>query len=214
MTLIPTASQTLGPFFNFGLTTNAALGCLRRAGAQGESIRLEFRIIDGDAVPSPGDCMIEIWQPDSCGRYAHPLDPRAADADPNFCGFGRLETNPAGICVFETVKPGGVPGPDGRSQAPHINVVVFARGLLKHLYTRVYFAGDPSNLDDPVLALVPENRRATLLAQPARTAALVPENRPATLLAQPAPTAGLGDPALWRIEIRLQGEHETVFFDV
>ncbi len=191
MSRIPTASQTVGPFFNFGLTTNAALGVLARESAAGDRIRLEFQVLDGEGEPAPGDAMIELWQADARGCYAHSLDPRCGEADPEFCGFGRLETSAAGCCVFETVKPGRVPGPDGTLQAPHINVLVFARGLLKHLYTRVYFAGEPANGEDPVLALVPEERRATLLANPA------PDR-----------------PGAWHFVIRLQGENETVFFDL
>jgi len=181
MNLVPTASQTVGPFFNFGLTTNPHLGILAGGGVPGERIRLEFRVTDGDGAPTQGDCMIEIWQADSAGRYA----------EPGFGGFGRLETSPLGCCAFETIKPGRIAGSDGRLQAPHINVVVFARGLLRHLHTRLYFAGEPANAEDAVLALVPAERRATLLAQPAG-----------------------GQPQAWRLDIRLQGEGETVFFDV
>jgi protocatechuate 3,4-dioxygenase alpha subunit len=189
--LIPNASQTVGPFFNFGLTTNPSLGVLAREGAQGERIRLSFRVLDGDGLPTPGDSMIELWQADAQGRYAHPEDPRGAFADPGFAGFGRLETNPAGECVFESIKPGAVPGPDGRMQAPHINIMVFARGLQKQLVTRLYFAGDAATAGDPVLLLVPAARRHTLLAHP------IP-----------------GQPGLWHMDIRLQGDAETVFFDV
>jgi protocatechuate 3,4-dioxygenase alpha subunit len=191
MRLVPSASQTVGPFFNFALTTNPRLGILACEGAEGERIRLAFRVVDGDGAPTPGDSMIELWQADARGRYAHALDPRAGEADPNFYGFGRLETDANGVCAFDTVKPGPVPHASGATQAPHINVVVFARGLLKHLYTRVYFQGEPANAHDPVLALVPEERRATLLARPAA-----------------------GQPHTWSIEIRLHGEAETVFFDV
>src|SRR5450432_1970146 len=198
MSLIPSASQTVGPFFNFALSANSSLGTLAREGAEGDRIRLAFRVVDGDGVPTPGDSLIELWQADARGRYAHALDPRAGEHDPNFYGFGRLETDANGQCVFETVKPGPVPDGSGGAQAPHINVVVLARGLLKQLYTRVYFAGDAANARDPVLALVPEERRATLLA------------KPAALLAKPA----AGQPNTWSIEIRLQGEAETVFFDV
>ena len=150
-----------------------------------------FRVLDGDGAPTPGDSMIELWQADAHGRYAHALDPRAGEADPNFYGFGRLETDASGECVFETVRPGPVPDGNGGTQAPHINVVILARGLLKQLFTRVYFADEATNACDPVLALVPEERRATLLARPAA-----------------------GDPGLWSIEIHLQGDAETVFFDV
>src|SRR4051794_27393610 len=142
MSLIPTASQTVGPFFNFGLTANRGLGIMARDGAAGDRIRLAFRILDGDGVPTPGDSMIELWQADAAGRYPCLGSMTSVGADPNFCGFGRLETGADGVCVFDTIKPGRVPGSDGKLQAPHINVTVFARGLLKHLYTRVYFAGD------------------------------------------------------------------------
>lgn len=191
MRLTPSASQTVGPFFNFGLTTNHALGIMAPDGAEGEHITLVFRVIDGDGVPTPGDSMIELWQADSQGRYQHPDDPRSADADKNFCGFGRLETDADGVCVFETVKPGRVPNDEGGVQAPHINVTLFARGLGKPLRTRVYFAGDTGNDNDPVLSLVPAERRETLLATP------VP-----------------GRANAWAIEIQLQGDGETVFFDL
>ena len=190
MSYIPTASQTVGPFFNFGLTTDANLGKLAGPEAEGERIRLSFRVIDGDGAPAPGDAMIELWQADSAGRYQHPADARAGDPK-SFHGFGRMETDLDGRCTFETIKPGRVPAPDGSLQAPHINVLVFARGLLRHLHTRVYFQGDPANAADPVLALVPEQRRATLLAQPCA-----------------------GDPGAWSCDIVLQGDRETVFFDV
>lgn len=183
MMWIPTASQTVGPFFNFALTTNPGLGVLAKPGAQGERIKLEFKVTDGEGAATPGDSMIELWQSDSLGRYS--------GGDPNFQGFGRLETSVDGECAFETIKPGGVVGADGRMQAPHINVIVFARGLLKHLYTRVYFAGEPANSEDAALNVVPEDRRQTLLAQPVA-----------------------GQPNTWRMEIRLQGERETVFFDL
>jgi protocatechuate 3,4-dioxygenase, alpha subunit len=190
-TLIPSASQTVGPFFNFGLTTNHALGIMAPDGAEGEHITLIFRVIDGDGLPTPGDSMIELWQADSQGRYRHPVDPRSSSADKNFSGFGRLETDAKGVCVFETVKPGRVPSADGSAQAPHINVTLFGRGLGKPLRTRVYFADDAANADDPLLALVPAERRDTLLANPVA-----------------------GQTNAWAIEIHLQGEAETVFFDV
>lgn len=187
---IPTASQTVGPFFNFGLTANPRLGILAGPEVPGERIRLTCRVIDGDGAPAPGDAMIEIWQADAAGRYAHPLDAGESVPGP-FHGFGRLETDLDGCCTFETVRPGRVAAPDGDLQAPHINVIVFARGLLKHLHTRVYFDGDPANEADPVLGLVPRERRATLLARRTK-----------------------GHPADWGFDIVLQGDGETVFFDV
>lgn len=182
---IPTPSQTVGPFFNFGLTTNRNLGVVTTPDIPGERIRLTFRVIDGAGAPTPGDAMIEIWQADANGHYAHPLDKGA------FHGFGRLETDLDGCCTFETIRPGGVAMPDGGLQASHVNVVVFARGLLKHLHTRVYFDGDPANDTDPVFGLVPEERRATLLARRKET-----------------------DPTCWGVDIVLQGDGETVFFDL
>jgi protocatechuate 3,4-dioxygenase alpha subunit len=190
MRLIPTASQTVGPFFNFALTPDRSLGILTREGSEGERIRLAFRVVDGDGTPARGDALIELWQADARGRYAHAMDPLALEADPDFYGFGRLETDSDGECVFETVKPGPVPDGRGGVQAPHINVTLFARGLLKQVYTRVYFEGESANALDPVLSLVPEERRTTLLARP------------------------VGKDNTWFIEIRLQGEAETVFFDV
>ena len=191
MSLIPTASQTVGPFFNFGLTTNHAFGIMAPDGAEGEHITLIFRVIDGDGLPTPGDSMIELWQADSHGRYQHPVDPCSTAADKNFSGFGRLETDANGVCVFETVRPGRISSSDGSAHAPHINVTLFARGLGKPLRTRVYFAGEVANADDPVLALVLAGRRETLLAKPVA-----------------------GQAGAWAIEIHLQGEAETVFFDL
>src|SRR5579863_1183297 len=128
MSLTPSASQTVGPFFNFGLTTNPSLGSLAREGAEGERMRLQFRVVDGDGIPTPGDSMIELWQADARGCYARAADHRCGVADPNFYGFGRMETDSHGLCSFETVKPGRVPDAHGGLQAPHFNVAVFARG--------------------------------------------------------------------------------------
>ena len=93
MKLTPSASQTVGPFFNFALTSDRSLGVLAREGVAGQRIHLAFRVVDGDGAPTPGDSMIELWQADSQGRYADSLDSGAGEADPNFYGFGRLETN-------------------------------------------------------------------------------------------------------------------------
>ncbi len=187
MKLTPTPSQTVGPFFHLGLTNTRSVGCVAGKEAKGERLWLTLSVLDGDGVPVP-DAMIELWQADSDGNYAHQGDP---SGDGTFRGFGRSATAEDGSCAFETIRPGRVPGPHGIFQAPHINVSVFARGLLKGLCTRVYFAGDPANAEDPVLASVPENRRPTLLAQP-----------------DPSRSGS------WKLEIRLRGEGETVFFDV
>jgi len=183
-------SQTVGPFFHFALTTDAALGCLAREGARGERVHLVVRVFDGDGQPVP-DAMIELWQADAGGKYEDPEDGQEIVPDPAFCGFGRLATDDCGVCRFETVRPGRVPGVSGALLAPHVNVNVFARGVLWHLFTRIYFAGDPANDEDAILALVPADRRETLLAGPDASV-----------------------PGVWNFDVRLSGERETVFFDV
>ena len=190
MDLIPTPSQTVGPFFHLGCTTNHSISCIAGPNAKGERVRLICRVLDGVGV-AVDDAMIEIWQADSDGVYRHPADPRGQERDPNYSGFGRLATDKNGMCVFETIKPGRVPVDDGRLQAPHLNVCVFGRGIMKGLPTRIYFAGDPANGDCPILALVPEERRATLMAR-----------------------RDPGNPGGWYFDVRLCGERETVFFDV
>jgi protocatechuate 3,4-dioxygenase alpha subunit len=135
--------------------------------------------------------MVEIWQASPSGRYAHPADARPElPLEQGFVGFARCGTDDSGAFRFVTVKPGPVPFPDGRLQAPHLDVSVFARGLLKRLVTRMYFPDEAeANARDPVLSLVESaEERATLVAQPARD--------------------GL------RFDIRLQGDGETVFFAV
>jgi protocatechuate 3,4-dioxygenase, alpha subunit len=183
MDLTPTPSQTAGPFLHLGLTDLHSVARIAGDGVKGERLWLTFRVFDGDGIPVP-DAMIELWQADSAGRYS-------LDADEPFHGFGRLATAEDGSCTFETIKPGRVTGPGDAMQAPHINASIFGRGILKRLSTRIYFAGEPANATDPVLALVPENRRATLLAHPSQN----------------------GD-GIWNFEIRLRGDGETVFFDV
>ena len=186
--MVHTPSQTIGPFFHLSLTVDESAGCLAGPGAKGERIRLACRVLDGDGVPVD-DALIELWQADAGGTYDHPDDPQRGAHDRAFRGFGRLATDAQGLCVFETVRPGYVPGCNGALQAPHINVGLFARGLLKRAVTRMYFSGDPANDSDPVLELVPENRRETLMARP-----------------------HAGDGALWSFDIHLCGERETVFF--
>ena len=176
-----TSSQTVGPFFHFGLATNQPLGTLIRPGTPGEPIRLRVRVLDGDALPVP-DALLELYQADAGGEYGRPSDAES------FTGFGRLATDADGVCVFTTVRPGTVADGGGGLQAPHINVCLFARGLLRHLWTRIYFSGDAGLDTDPLLALVPESRRHTLMASPTADA--------------------------WEITFRLQGEGETVFFDL
>jgi protocatechuate 3,4-dioxygenase alpha subunit len=192
-----TPSQTVGPYFKYGLTPNgqydwndAFTGNLVTPDTSGERIRIEGRVFDGEGQPVP-DAMLEVWQADSQGRFADPQDKRALP-NATFRGFGRCGTDANGTYAFDTIKPGPVPDPDGKQQAPHILLAVFARGMLRHLYTRIYFADEAANGSDPVLALVPPDRRATLIA--------TREN-------------GNGN-AIYRLDLRLQGDRETVFFDV
>jgi protocatechuate 3,4-dioxygenase, alpha subunit len=185
--LTPTPSQTVGPYLHLGLTDTHSIPRVAGDGTKGERVWLTFRVLDGDGVPVP-DAMIELWQADSGGNYV----PQESSVDgAAFRGFGRLATAEDGSCTFETIRPGCVAGPGETLQAPHINVSILGRGILKRLSTRLYFAGDPANAADPVLALVPEHRRATLLVQP-----------------DPARSGN------WIFEVRLRGEGETVFFDV
>jgi protocatechuate 3,4-dioxygenase alpha subunit len=191
---IATASQTVGPFFHFGLARDEALGQVASAETAGERIRLRIRVIDGDGVPLP-DALIELYQADADGRYAQPP----------FSGFGRLATDQNGVCSFETIKPGPVSDGRGGLQASHINLCLFARGLLRHVYTRIYFDGDSRLTSDPILALVPVSRRPTLIARL--------ETNDAASFDAHAPS-GEARELTWDFLIRLQGEHETVFFDV
>ncbi|MEA2863852.1 MAG: protocatechuate 3,4-dioxygenase, alpha subunit, partial [Bradyrhizobium sp.] len=138
-----TPSQTVGPFFKYGLTPNgqyawndAFTNNLITPDTSGDRIRIAGRVFDGDGQPVP-DCMLEIWQADAQGRFADPQDKRALP-NATFRGFGRCGTDTTGGYAFDTIKPGAVPGPDGTPQAPHILVAVFARGMLLHNYTRIY----------------------------------------------------------------------------
>lgn len=190
--MILSASQTIGPFFHDGMMrADARRTQLVTLDTTGERIRIAGHVYDGDGLGVP-DAMLEIWQSNHYGRYNHPADGRDLPLDPAFHGFGRGATDAAGSYCFETIKPGRVPFDDQRLQAPHICVAVFARGLLNHLLTRLYFADEPANADDPVLGLVPIERRATLLARRADDAGT----------------------AVYHFEIVLQGAGETVFFNL
>jgi protocatechuate 3,4-dioxygenase, alpha subunit len=187
-----TSSQTVGPFFHPALLRE---DCRRHVLVQpetaGERIRIEGVVYDGEGAVVP-DALVEIWQANSQGRYNHPLDQRDMPLDADFTGFGRAGTDEAGRYWFETVKPGAVPFDEVHFQAPHACVTVFARGLLNHLVTRLYFADEPANADDPVLNLVPVDRRSTLLARQEEGAGGV----------------------VYRFDIVLQGEGETAFFNL
>ena len=192
-----TPSQTVGPYFKYGLTPNGAYAWndaftnnLLTPDVSGERIRVEGKVFDGDGALVP-DCMLEIWQADAQGRFSDPQDKRALP-NTSFKGFGRCGTDASGAYFFDTIKPGAVPDPDGKPQAPHLLLAVFARGMLLHLYTRLYFDGEAANANDPVLALVPADRRATLIAT----------RKP-----------GAGS-TVYTLDIHLQGDNETVFFEV
>jgi protocatechuate 3,4-dioxygenase alpha subunit len=192
-----TPSQTVGPFFAYGLSptkrydwTDLVINNLVTPDATGERIRIEGLVTDADGQPI-NDALIEIWQADAQGRYAHPRDQRAVP-NSSFKGFGRVGTGAKGEFGFDSIKPGPVPGPNGTAQAPHIVVAYFSRGLLTHMYTRIYFSDEAANAQDPILALVPKDRRHTLIAK----------------------KDSAGKPAVYRFDIRLGGDDETVFFDI
>jgi protocatechuate 3,4-dioxygenase alpha subunit len=196
MTRKQTPSQTVGPFFAYGLAarqyhyrfSQIATADVAGPDGAGERIRIVGRVLDGGGTPVP-DALVEIWQADSRGRYAHPADTRGSNT--GFVGFGRMGTGTdrENRFIFETVKPGSV---DGVS-APHVTVVVMMRGLLVHAYTRLYFADEAAaNAADPVLSSVPERRRRTLIAERRESERGVE----------------------YRFDIRMQGDRETVFFDL
>jgi len=190
--LIPTPSQTVGPFFHLGMA-RAEWDDLTADNPAGQKIAIEGRVIDGDGAPVP-DAVIELWQANAAGRYNHP-DDRQTDKplDPHFRGFGRVATDAEGRFRVVTIKPGPVPGRGNALQAPHINIALFARGLLKHLFTRIYFADEPANASDPLLSSIDDPAaRGSLLARRAATAS----------------------PALYRFDLVLQGENETAFLDI
>jgi protocatechuate 3,4-dioxygenase alpha subunit len=184
-----TTSQTVGPYFKIGL------GWLNQNSVDAENVAgkrvtIQGRVLDGDRVPVP-DAILEIWQANSHGRYAHPEDAQEKPLEAGFTGFGRIPIDETGAFQFVTIKPGPVPGPEGKDQAPHLLISVFMRGLLKRLVTRMYFPDDIRNASDPILNLVDEVRRPTLIAK--------------------APTGSAGD-LEWNVV--LQGTDETVFFDL
>jgi len=185
-----TPSQTIGPFFSFGMVFGGE-NVLVDERTMGERIILEGRVLDGNGEPVL-DALVEIWQPDANGIFNHPADPRSVRADPFFSGFGRSETTGDGRFWFKTIRPGSVPAEDDRQQAPYINAIVFARGMLIHAVTRIYFGDEEANATDPLLTTVPEPRRQTLVARRGQSADGI---------------------ARYCFDIVLQGERETVFFD-
>jgi protocatechuate 3,4-dioxygenase alpha subunit len=187
--LVTTPGQTVGPFFALGLD-RPEWADLTRGNPQGERITVEGQVLDGDGAPVP-DAMIELWQANTAGRYDHVEDTQAdKKIDPHFHGYGRAATDPQGRFKITTIKPGPVPGRGNALQAPHINVAFFARGLLRQLHTRIYFADEPSNASDPLLSSIEdESVRGTLIARKA-------------------------DSGAYRFDFVLQGKNETAFLDI
>lgn len=187
-----TPSQTVGPYFAMRLFRDRQ-NVVAGPDAPGDHVRIEGVVYDGDGAPVE-DALVELWQADASGRYHHPADLNPTHAGRGvFTGFGRAATDHAsGGYWFETVRPGRVASTDGPAQAPHVSLMVHARGLLRTLHTRMYFADDDALLPgDPVLRAVPAARRGTLVARPrvSSTGAKV-----------------------YQFDIRLQGAGETVFF--
>ncbi|MCC7275821.1 MAG: protocatechuate 3,4-dioxygenase subunit alpha [Alphaproteobacteria bacterium] len=188
MRLVTTPSQTVGPYVHIGFDPMTVTDLAKDAA--GERIVVAGRVLDGAGQPIP-DAVLELWQANAAGRYAHPEDAGSAPLDPAFLGFGRVPTDGDGRFRFTTIRPGAAPGPGNTLQAPHIVVCLFMRGLLRHLFTRIYLEDAPENAGDPILALIDEPaRRGTLLARR---------------------TAGEAE---YRWDIVMQGDRETVFFDV
>jgi protocatechuate 3,4-dioxygenase alpha subunit len=187
MTLLATPSQTVGPFFHIGCT-KLMVSDLANPNVPGRHITVEGRILDGDRNSVP-DAMIEIWQANAAGKYAHPEDLQDKPLDAEFKGYGRVATDQNGKFRFTTIKPGPVPGPENKMQAPHLEISIFMRGLLKQLVSRIYFPGDSANSSDPILTLVDPTRRETLIAR-----------------------ADSNNSFRW--DVILQGKDETVFFDI
>jgi protocatechuate 3,4-dioxygenase alpha subunit len=184
-----TPFQPTGPYpqVMLDLPTGAAIAL--SAAARGERIVIEGRLLDGDGKPV-FDAMIETWQADASGRYAHPQDPLGADADPGFWGYRRVATESDGRFRIETIKPGAIAPRRGgdEASAPHVLVGIYGGGVLYRYVTRIYFDDEPANSQDPILGVVPAARRHTLVAR--------------------------REDDVYRFDIRLQGKNETVFFDV
>ena len=183
-----TPFSTVGPFFKL-LVRDRPEGtdCLVSDATRGERLTIAGSLIAGDGAPVE-DGLVEIWQADADGHYHHPGDPQSDQADPAFTGFGRAATGSGGAFRFQTVRPGIVRGPGDQRQAPHVLVSVMARGVMSRCWTRLYFEDEPLNAADPILQLVPPERRDTLVAR----------------------RIGAGE---YEFDIVLQGERETVFFE-
>ena len=188
MKLTPTGNQTVGPFFHMGLC-RSLIPVVAGSTVQGEHIAIQGRILDANREPIP-DALIETWQANAFGKYAHPADTQEKPLQADFLGFGRVQTDCEGVFTLSTIKPGRVPGPQGDWQAPHLEVSIFMRGLLRHLLTRMYFPHEASNAEDPVLNSVDPARRGTMIAH-----------------------AVSSEPGRLEWAVVCAGEDETVFFD-
>ena len=189
MKLIATGNQPVGPFFHI-ILDRMLIPDVAGPGAKPEGIRIKGRVLNADHLPIP-DAMIETWQANAHGKYAHPADTQEKPLQEGFLGFGRVVTDGNGAFSLTTIKPGRVPWLGGVLQAPHINVSVFMPGLLQRAVTRIYFPDEPANAEDPILQLVEDARRATLTAKS---------------------VSGEGTVLEWNIICG--GENETVFFDL
>ncbi len=189
MRSLATTWQTVGPYFRIGME-RLMVADIAGEGVEGQRIRVQVRVLDGDDVPIP-DAVLEVWQANSHGKYAHPEDTQDKPLEQRFRGYGRIGTDDDGWLRFDTVKPGPVPGPGDVDQAPHLVVGLMMRGLLKRLVTRMYFPGEVLNQTDPILMLVEGARRKTLVAR-----------------------AGVEDVKVLTWEIHMQGKDETVFFEL
>lgn len=189
MKLIATGNQPVGPFYHI-ILNRMQIPDVAGPGDGPEGITIRGRILNADHAPVP-DGMLETWQANVHGKYAHPADTQDKPLREGFVGFGRVVTDGNGAFSLTTVKPGRVPGPEGVMQAPHINVSVFMPGLLQRAVTRIYFPEEPANAEDPVLRLVEDSRRTTLIAKSVS-----------------------GGVAVLEWNVILGGEGETVFFDL
>ncbi len=184
-----TPSQTVGPFFHPTLIKSGE-NILADDQTNGQHILIIGKVFDGGGKPMT-DALLEIWQADAQGFFNHPADPNCTWADPHFHGFGRSSTVDDGRFEFKTVKPGPVAGHGGQPQAPYINIRIFSRGLLIQVYTRLYFSDESANQSDPTLNSIEPGRRSTLIAVRQESS----------------------DLPIYRFDIHMQGEHETVFFE-
>ncbi|HJQ76750.1 MAG TPA: protocatechuate 3,4-dioxygenase subunit alpha [Acidimicrobiia bacterium] len=187
-----TPSQTVGPFYSMRLGGEAQ-NVIPTPAEGGERIVVTGRVFDGDRRHVE-DALLEVWQAGPAGRFNHPDDRRDLELDPTFTGFARVMTDfETGVYRLETVRPGRVPDPHGGLQAPHLSIVLQGRGMLNPVFTRIYFSDESeANAGDGVLQSVPDERRSTLIAT------MVEGSEPPT----------------YELDIRFQGDDETVFFDV